>query len=129
MPDFSFNRLKMGCYSGASYPNGDDVAGAVDDRQARIHQQLAHEFDIALVSTAQQLSLWAPQHPHWLQRPRQHHWWQRGSEDEAGGKGANRVHQGGGAGYVAPDTAKRLPCRQTVAKSLLAILKVIYEDF
>lgn len=43
------------------YPYGDDVAGAVDHRQALVHQQLPHVFDVPLVGPAQLLPLWAPQ--------------------------------------------------------------------
>ena len=51
--------MALRLYRGASYPDGDDVAGAVDDGQASVHQQLAHVFDIALVGSAQQLAFWA----------------------------------------------------------------------
>ena len=82
------------------------MAGAVDHRQALVHEQLSHMFDVPLVGPAEHLTLRAPQHSDGLQGSGQHHGGQGGGEDEAGCKGAHRVHQGGAAGDVASHTAK-----------------------
>lgn len=88
------------------YLYGDDVAGAVDHRQALVHEQLPHVLDVPLVGSAERLPLGALQHPDRLQGSRQDHRGQGGGEDEAGCKGAHRVHQGVAAGDVASNTAK-----------------------
>lgn len=88
-----------------SYLYGDDVAGTVDHRQALVHEQLPHVFDIPLVGSAERLPLWALQDPDRLQGSRQDHRGQGGGEDEAGCEGAHRVHQGGATGNVASNTA------------------------
>lgn len=95
-------------FSSCSYPNGDDVAGAVDHRQPSVHQQLPHVFDVPLMGPAQTQSLCALQDPHRLQRSGQSHWRKSRGEDEACGEGAYGVHQGGAARNVAPDTTKGL---------------------
>lgn len=87
------------------YPYGDDVARTVDHRQALIHEQLPHVFDVPLVGPAQGLPLGAPKDPHGLQGSGQHHGGQGGGEDEAGREGSHCVHQGGAAGDVASHTA------------------------
>lgn len=88
------------------YPYGDDVAGAVDHRQAFIHEQLPHVFDIPLLGSAERLALCALQDPHRLQRSGQHHRGKGSGKDEASCVGAHRVHQGGAAGDVASHTAE-----------------------
>lgn len=88
------------------YLYGDDVAGTVDHRQALVHEQLPHVFDIPLVSSAEPLPLRALQDADGLQGSRQDHWWQGSGEDKASCEGAHRVHQGGAAGNVASNTAK-----------------------
>lgn len=90
----------------ASYPYRDDVAGAVDHRQALVHEQLPHVFDVSLVGSAEPLALLALQDPDGLQGSSQDHGGQSRGEDEAWGEGAHRVHQGGAAGDVAAHTAK-----------------------
>lgn len=94
------------CWEWSSYPYGDDVAGTVDHRQAFVHEQLPHVFDIPLVGSPQHLTLRALQDPDRLQGPSQDHRGQGSGEDEASCKGAHRVHQGGAAGDVASDTAE-----------------------
>lgn len=89
-------------------PYGDDVAGAVDDGQACVQQQLPHVFDVPLVRPAQGLALRAPEDPHGLHGSGQNHGGQGGGEDEARREGAHRVHQRSRAGNVAPDTPERL---------------------
>lgn len=83
------------------------MAGAVDHRQAFVHEQLPHVFDVPLVSPAERLPLRALQDPHRLQSSGQDHRRQGSGEDETGREGAHRVHQGGAAGDVAPNTAER----------------------
>lgn len=46
------------------YLYGDDVTGTVDHRQALVHEQLPHVFDIPLVGSAEPLPLWALQDAH-----------------------------------------------------------------
>lgn len=55
------------CWYELRYLYGDDVAGTVDHRQALVHEQLPHVFDISLVSSAECLTLWALQDPDRLQ--------------------------------------------------------------
>ncbi len=89
-----------------SYPNGDDVAGAVDHRQTLVHEQLPHVFDIPLVGSAENLPFRALQDPDRLQGSRQDHRGQGSGEDKPSCVGAHCVHQGGTAGNVASNTAK-----------------------
>lgn len=83
------------------------MAGAVDHRQAFVHEQLPHVFDVPLVSTAERLALRALQDPDRFQSSGQDHRWQGSGEDETSREGAHCVHQGGAAGDVAPNTAER----------------------
>lgn len=98
--------VEAGSTAKPCYLYGDDVAGAVNHRQALVHEQLPHVFDVPLVSPAERLPLGALQDPDRLQGSRQDHWRQGSGKDEAGCEGAHRVHQGGAAGDVAPNTAK-----------------------
>ena len=95
-----------------AYLDGDDVAGAVDDGQAVVQEQLPHVLDVPLVRAAQGLALGAAQNTDRLQRPGQHHGGQRGGEDEARGVGAHGVHQGGATGDVAAHAAEGLACNR-----------------
>lgn len=90
----------------STYMNGDDVAGTADHWQTLVHEQLPHMFDIPLVGPAEPLALVALQDTDGLQGSRQDHWRQGSGEDEAGGKGAHRVHEGSAAGDVASNTAE-----------------------
>lgn len=88
------------------YPHRDDVAGAVDDGEAGVHQHLPHELHIALVLAAEGTPLTAFQDPHRLQGPRQQHRWQGGGKDEARSVGPDGVDQQTRAGDVSSDTAE-----------------------
>lgn len=100
----------------AVYLDGDDVAGAVDHRQALVHEQLPHVFDVPLVGSSQGLSLLALQDPDGLQCPGQDHWRQGGGEDEASCERAHCVHQGGAAGNITSHAAECFALRgQTMA--------------
>ena len=87
-------------------PDWNDVAGTVHHGQAQVHQHLAQQLDVALVPPAKRAALLALQRLHGHLGARQQHGRQRGGEDEARGVGAHRVHQGGGAGDVAPHAAE-----------------------
>lgn len=92
------------------YPDGDDVAGAVDHREAGVHEHLPQELDVALVLAAQCLALGALQHAHGLQGPRQQHGRQRGGKDEASRVGPHGVDQRARAGDVPAHAAKGFAC-------------------
>ncbi len=96
-----------------AHPDGDDVAGAVHHRQARVHQHLPQQLDVTLVFAAQRAALLALQDLDGLARAGQQHGRQRRGEDEASGVRAHRVHQSVSAGDVASDAAERLPCANT----------------
>lgn len=91
------------------------MTGAMDDREACVHEHLSHELDIALVLAAKCPPLGALEDPHGLQGSGQQHGRQRGGEDEAGRIGPYGVDQRTCAGDVPSDTAKGFACEETVS--------------
>lgn len=101
---------KLACKT-FSYPNWNDVAGAVDHREARVHQHLPQKLHAPLMLPPERLALLALQDLYGLSCPGQEHRGQGGGEDEARGVGAHGVHQVAGAGDVAAHAAKGFPWR------------------
>lgn len=102
------------------YPDRDDVTGAVDDREACIHEHLPHELDIALVLAAKRPPLSTLQNPHRLQGSSQQHGRQGGGEDEASRIRPYGVDQRTRAGDVPSNTAKGFACEETASFILAA---------
>lgn len=90
------------------YLNRNNMAGAMDHREARVHQHLPEQFHTPLMFPSERLAFLTFQDLDRLLCPRQQHGGQGGGEDEACGIGAHCVHHGAGAGDVATHTAKRL---------------------
>lgn len=82
------------------------MTGAVDNWEARVHEHLPHELDVALVLAAKRPPLSTLQDPHRLQGSSQQHGRQGGGEDEASRIGPYRVDQRTRAGNVPSNTAK-----------------------
>lgn len=82
------------------------MAGAVDHREARVHQHLPQKLHAPLMPPPERLAFLALQDLYGLLCPGQEHRGQRGGEDEACSVGAHGVHQVAGAGDVAAHAAE-----------------------
>lgn len=113
-----------------SYPNWDNVAGAVNHREARVHQHLPQKFHTPLMFPSECPALLTLQDLYGLLRPSQQHGGQGSGEDEACSIGAHCVHQGAGAGDVAAHTAKCLAWKQNprqVREAHMKPVRVLWE--
>lgn len=108
-----------------SYLNWDNVAGAVNHREARVHQHLPQKFHTPLMFPSERPALLTLQDLYGLLRPGQQHGGQGSGEDEACSVGAHCVHQGAGAGDVAAHAAKCLAWKQNPQEVREAHMKLV----